>query len=76
MIKGRDEKNFNFGSDAKREPLHHRNVAKSPFKDPTHLKAPSPATYKTKEGFANKDDLMLLRSPSGKLLAPTAYQQH
>ena len=49
MIKGRVHDNF--GSDANREPMHHRDIAKSPFVDPTKIQSPSPTTYKSKQGF-------------------------
>ena len=56
MIKGRLQDGF--GTDANREPLFHRDVSKSPYKNPTSLDGPEPGRYKIASEFCklNKAD--------------------
>lgn len=49
MIKGRVQDNF--GTDALRESLLHRDIAKSPFTNPNTLNNPDPGLYTPKDGF-------------------------
>ena len=49
MIRGRVQDGF--GTDATREPLYHRDIAKSPFKNPTNLESPDPGSYKFSTDF-------------------------
>lgn len=49
MIKGRVQDNF--ATDAQRESLFHRDIARSPFKDPNNLNNPDPGLYTPKPGF-------------------------
>ena len=60
IIKGPTESKF--GSNVTRNNLIHRDVSKSPFKNPTCLDNPSPAQYAPKTHELSKG----LISPSGK----------
>lgn len=48
-----------FGTQASRDDLLHRDVSRSPFKDPTRLDNPSPAAYHRKENKEIKSDEQL-----------------
>lgn len=50
MVRGRIQDNF--GADAKREQLFHRDLVKSPFKNrSSYYETVGPGSYKTSEGF-------------------------
>lgn len=80
MIRGRVQDGF--GTDATREPLYHRDIAKSPYKNPTCLESPDPGSYKFATDFkklrpedetitANGLPVSLANMPQ-----PSAFHQH
>lgn len=79
MIRGRIQDGF--GTDAARESLLHRDVAKSPFKNPTYLENPGSDTYKAGTMFLKlkpQDETItatgLPQSVHGT--QPSAFYQH